>query len=79
MTLDFAKEKNGVAASGEMFGRVMVDSGIRCIRARIFNSTGTRKVNDVTSDFTKRAVLAERDGSYTIRAGNLHTRRSIMD
>ncbi len=57
----------------------MADSGIRCIRARIFNSTGTRKVNDVTSDFTKRAVLAERDGSYTIRAGNLHTRRSIMD
>ena len=33
---------------------------IRCIRVRIFNSTGTRKVNDVTSDFTKRAVEAER-------------------
>lgn len=32
---------------------------IRCIRVRIFNSTGTRKTNDVTSDFTKRAVLAE--------------------
>ena len=37
---------------------------IRCIRVRIFNSTGTRKVNDVTSDFTKRAILAERSGVY---------------
>lgn len=52
---------------------------IKCIRARIFNSTGTRKVNDVTSDFTRRAVLAERDGSYRIRVGNLNTRRAIMD
>lgn len=52
---------------------------IRCIRARIFNSTGTRKVNDVTSDFTRRAVLSERDGSYTLRVGNLETRRAIMD
>lgn len=33
---------------------------IRCIRARIFNSTGTRKVNDVTSDFTHRAIIAEK-------------------
>ena len=52
---------------------------IRCIRVRIFNSTGTRKVNDVTSDFTKRAVLSERDGSYTLRVGNLETKRAIMD
>ena len=52
---------------------------IRCIRARIFNSTGTRKVNDVTSDFTKRAVLAERTGNYEIHVGNLETRRAIMD
>lgn len=52
---------------------------IRCIRARIFNSTGTRKVNDVTSDFTKRAVLAERSGVYKIKVGNLETRRAIMD
>ena len=40
---------------------------IRCIRVRIFNSTGTRKTNDVTSDFTKRAVLAERSGIYRLR------------
>jgi GDP-4-dehydro-6-deoxy-D-mannose reductase len=52
---------------------------IRCIRARIFNSTGTRKVNDVTSDFTKRAVLAERSGDHTLRVGNLNTHRAIMD
>jgi GDP-4-dehydro-6-deoxy-D-mannose reductase len=52
---------------------------IRCIRVRIFNSTGTRKVNDVTSDFTKRAVLAERSGVYELRVGNLETRRAIMD
>lgn len=52
---------------------------IRSIRARIFNSTGTRKVNDVTSDFTKRAVLAERSGDHTLRVGNLDTHRAIMD
>lgn len=52
---------------------------IRCIRARIFNSTGTRKVNDVTSDFTYRAVEAERTGVYELRVGNLETRRAIMD
>lgn len=52
---------------------------IRCIRVRIFNSTGTRKTNDVTSDFTKRAVLAERSGVYELRVGNLETRRAIMD
>ena len=52
---------------------------ISCIRARIFNSTGTRKVNDVTSDVTRRAVLSERDGTYTLRVGNLETKRAIMD
>lgn len=52
---------------------------IRCIRARIFNSTGTRKVNDVTSDFTYRAVEAERTGTFRLRVGNLETRRAIMD
>ena len=52
---------------------------IRSIRARIFNYTGTRKVNDVTSDFTKRAVLAGRNGEHKLRVGNLDTRRAIMD
>lgn len=52
---------------------------IRCIRARIFNSTGTRKVNDVTSDFTHRAIEAESTGVYELRVGNLDTKRAIMD
>lgn len=52
---------------------------IRCIRARIFNSTGTRKVNDVTSDFTKRAIMAEKTGVWELCVGNLETRRAIMD
>jgi nucleoside-diphosphate-sugar epimerase len=52
---------------------------IRCIRARIFNSTGTRKVKDVISDFVKRAVKAEKSGVHILRVGNLETRRAIMD
>ena len=56
-----------------------MNDNIRCIRVRIFNSTGTRKVNDVTSDFTKRAILAERSGIFELRVGNLETRRAIMD
>ena len=55
------------------------NDNIRCIRARIFNSTGVRKVCDVTSDFTKRAVIAEKSGTYMLRVGNLNTRRAIMD
>ena len=52
---------------------------IKCIRVRIFNSTGARKVNDVTSDFTYRAVQAERTGKWVLRCGNLNTQRAIMD
>ena len=52
---------------------------IRCIRARIFNSTGTRKVNDVTSDFTKGAVEAEKTSNWELKVGNLDTKRAIMD
>ena len=56
-----------------------INDHISCIRVRIFNSTGTRKVNDVTSDFTYRAVEAERTGIYELRCGNLETKRAIMD
>jgi len=52
---------------------------IRCIRVRIFNTTGTRKVNDVTSDFTRRAVECERTGIFKLKVGNVHTKRAIMD
>lgn len=56
-----------------------MNNDIKTIRVRIFNSTGTRKVNDVTSDFTKRAVIAEKTGIYKLKVGNLETRRAIMD
>lgn len=71
----------GVSKVGQdllSFQYYMNDS-IRCIRARIFNSTGTRKVNDVTSDFTKRAIQAEQSGTHVLRVGNLETKRAIMD
>ena len=57
------------------------NDGIRCIRARIFNSTGPRKVNDVTSDFTKRAIELEKIGSgkWELKVGNVETYRAIMD
>lgn len=58
-----------------------VNDGIKSIRARIFNTTGTRKVNDVTSDFTKRAVEQEKSGTDrpVLRVGNIETKRAIMD
>lgn len=55
------------------------NDNIKCIRARIFNSTGTRKVNDVTSDFTRRAIISEQKGSYKFKVGNIETKRAIMD
>ena len=55
------------------------NDGIKCIRARIFNSTGTRKVKDVTSDFTKRAVLAIKEGKNELTVGNINSYRAIMD
>ncbi len=52
---------------------------IRSIRARIFNTTGPRKVNDVLSDFTQRAVQIERGQATKLRVGNIETRRAITD
>lgn len=54
---------------------------IRCIRARIFNSTGTRKVNDVSSDFTKRVIEIEKSENrkWKLSVGNIETYRAIMD
>ncbi|MFT7588987.1 MAG: GDP-4-dehydro-6-deoxy-D-mannose reductase [Limisphaerales bacterium] len=52
---------------------------IRCIRARIFNTTGPRKSNDVTSDFTARAVQIERGLADVLEVGNLETKRAITD
>jgi nucleoside-diphosphate-sugar epimerase len=58
-----------------------VNFGIKAIRARIFNTTGPRKVNDVCADFTKRVVLMEKGKSDTdkLRVGNLKTLRAITD
>jgi GDP-4-dehydro-6-deoxy-D-mannose reductase len=56
-----------------------MNDGIRGIRARIFNTTGVRKINDVVSDFTRKAVLIERGQLNEFKTGNLSTRRSIAD
>lgn len=56
-----------------------VNDGIRSIRARIFNTTGPRKVNDVVSDFSARVVEIEKGKSKVLRVGNLTTRRAILD
>lgn len=56
-----------------------VNFSIRTIRARIFNTTGPRKTNDVCADFTRRVVQLERGNGHVLRVGNLNTRRAIMD
>lgn len=58
-----------------------MNDGIKSIRARIFNTTGNRKVNDVTSDFTMRAIEQEKAGieNPILRVGNIETFRAIMD
>lgn len=53
--------------------------GIKTIRARIFNTTGPRKLLDITGDLTSRAVMLEKHGGNDIRVGNLDTIRAIMD
>ncbi len=52
---------------------------IRCIRVRIFNTTGARKTNDVTSDFVKRAFEIMNGAENIFRVGNLETKRAITD
>jgi len=55
------------------------NDGIKTIRARIFNTTGPRKTNDVVADFTMRAVEIERGNMEKLRVGNLKTKRAITD
>lgn len=49
------------------------------ITIRIFNTTGPGKVNDVCSDFTKRAALILANKEKGFRVGNLDTKRTITD
>lgn len=57
-----------------------VNDKIKTIRARIFNTTGPRKTNDVVSDFVKRAVEIEKNkGTNKLRVGNIETLRAITD
>jgi GDP-4-dehydro-6-deoxy-D-mannose reductase len=51
---------------------------IRCIRARLFNTTGPRKRADVVSDFAARAAHIRREGGM-LRVGNIEARRAILD
>ena len=73
----------GVSKVGQdlLAHQYFMNDGIKSIRARIFNTTGTRKVNDVTSDFTRRAIEQEKKGvaNPMLRVGNIETRRAIMD
>jgi GDP-4-dehydro-6-deoxy-D-mannose reductase len=56
-----------------------VSDHIRAIRARIFNTTGPRKVNDAPSDFVRRAVQIEKGNEKVLKVGNLGARRAITD
>jgi GDP-4-dehydro-6-deoxy-D-mannose reductase len=56
-----------------------VSDHIRAIRARIFNTTGPRKVNDAPSDFVRRAVQIEKGNEKVLKVGNLEARRAITD
>jgi len=53
--------------------------GIKTIRARIFNTTGPRKANDVVADFSLRARMIELGKLDKMRVGNLSTQRAITD
>jgi len=52
---------------------------IKSIRARIFNTTGPRKVGDVLADFTKRATMVKNKKESKFLVGNINTERAITD
>jgi GDP-mannose 4,6-dehydratase len=54
--------------------------GIKSVTIRIFNTTGSKKINDVCSDFTKQIVLMEKGlQEPVLRVGNINTKRAITD
>jgi GDP-4-dehydro-6-deoxy-D-mannose reductase len=71
----------GVSKVGQdlMTYQYYMNNGIRGIRARIFNTTGVRKVQDVVSDFTRRVVQLEKGLIPEFTTGNLTTKRAIAD
>lgn len=52
---------------------------INAMRVRLFNCTGPRKIEDITGDFTKRAVELELKGDNHLVVGNLSALRAIVD
>lgn len=52
---------------------------IKGIRARIFNTTGSRKTNDAVSDFVQRALDIINGKTEKFRVGNLTSQRAITD
>lgn len=52
---------------------------IRCVRVRIFNTTGPRKTHDVVSDFVHRALAIAQGAENVFRVGNLNSERAITD
>ncbi len=52
---------------------------IKSLRARIFNTTGPRKTNDVCSDFTNMIVKIEKGMAQSMSVGNLEAKRDITD
>lgn len=56
-----------------------VNDGLAGLRARIFNTTGPRKKDDVVSDFARRVAHLKMSGERRLKVGNLETRRAILD
>ncbi|ESQ80746.1 GDP-mannose 4,6-dehydratase [Asticcacaulis sp. YBE204] len=52
---------------------------IRGVRARIFNTTGPRKRDDVVSDFARRCAKLVKTGGTKLIVGNLKSQRAILD
>jgi nucleoside-diphosphate-sugar epimerase len=52
---------------------------IRCIRARICNTTGPGKRGDVLSDLMFRITNIDHGEELTLRVGNLKSERAILD
>lgn len=56
------------------------NDGMKVIRARIFNTTGPRKIRDVCADFSRQIVRIEnRSQEAILHIGNLETHRDITD